>query len=353
MRINLSNLSLILYLSLFSILISCRASRTVSSSGTLNAPRNVVPVTTTGSLAENYINKYKGIAINEMNRTGVPASITLAQGMIESNYGRSSLSRGANNHFGIKCYNGWTGPTVFHNDDVKNDCFRSYKSPEESFHDHSEFLRTGSRYSFLFDIPHNDYKGWARGLKKAGYATNPEYANLLIRKIEEQNLDVFDNEYMAVKNGKTKFVTNDTNIYRVDEPAGKPVIAPSETEGVVALVPRILETNRIKYIIVKEGDTREKLEREFQLLKWELPRYNELENDFEPVPGQILYLQPKRDKAEPGKDFYIAGNGDTMYRISQKFGIKMKSVYEMNRMKEGSEPEAGRKIWLRSIKPVN
>ena len=120
----------------------------------------------------------------------------------------------------------------------------------------------------------------------------------------------------------------------------------------MATVPRIMENNRIQYIIVKDGDTKEKIENEFQLLKWELPKYNELENDFSLVPGQILYLQPKRDKAEPGKEYYNAAEGDTMYSISQQFGIKLKKLYEMNRMEEGTEPEAGRKIWFRNIKPV-
>ena len=121
---------------------------------------------------------------------------------------------------------------------------------------------------------------------------------------------------------------------------------------VVARAPRVMENNKIQYIIVKDGDTREKIENEFQLLKWELPKYNEMKNDFKAVPGQILYLQPKRDKAEAGKEYYNTTEEDTMYSISQKFGIKLKKLYEMNRMEEGTEPEAGRKIWLRSIRPA-
>ncbi len=123
-----------------------------------------------------------------MKRTGIPASITLAQGMIESDYGRSTLAREGNNHFGIKCHNDWTGPTIRHHDDRRNECFRKYKHVEDSYYDHSDFLKTGSRYSFLFDLPSTDYKGWAKGLKKAGYATDPDYANMLIRKIEEEQI---------------------------------------------------------------------------------------------------------------------------------------------------------------------
>ena len=137
------------------------------------------------------LDTYKDIAISEMKRTGVPASITLAQGIIESNIGRSELARRGNNHFGIKCHN-WQGAVIYHDDDRKNDCFRKYNNPEHSFRDHSDFLKNGTRYAFLFDLPHTDYKGWARGLKKAGYATNPDYANMLISKIEEENLMIYD-----------------------------------------------------------------------------------------------------------------------------------------------------------------
>jgi hypothetical protein len=148
----------------------------------------VVLTSGSGLLATDYIYTYKDLAVSEMKRTGVPASITLAQGMIESDFGRSRLAREANNHFGIKCHNDWTGPTIRHNDDSRNECFRKYRKPEESFYDHSDFLKTGSRYRFLFDIDPSDYKAWARGLKQAGYATNPDYANMLIRKIEENSL---------------------------------------------------------------------------------------------------------------------------------------------------------------------
>lgn len=283
-----------------------------------------------------------------MIRTGVPASITLAQGMLESDFGRSRLAREGNNHFGIKCHNGWTGETIYHNDDRRNDCFRSYENAQKSFFDHSDFLKNGSRYQFLFEIPANDYKSWAHGLKKAGYATNPDYANLLIRKIEQYDLSALDSEYLS--SGKKK--GNPVNPVRTDNISNKQLTASVGNE-VMARVPRVMETNRIQYIIVRDGDTREKIENEFQLLKWELPKYNELGPDFVPVQGQILYLQPKREKAEPGKEYYTSVEGDTMYLISQKFGIRLKSIYEMNRMALGTEPEAGRKIWLRAVKPVN
>lgn len=333
---------IILYLALISGLFSCKVYRPV------------VQVSGSEPSAEDYIYKFKDLAVYEMKRTGIPASITIAQGMIESDFGRSRLAREANNHFGIKCHNDWTGPTMYKNDDRRNECFRRYSKPEESFYDHSDFLRSGSRYSFLFDIGPSDYKGWARGLKKAGYATNSDYANMLIRKIEEYNLMDLDQVYSSAKlPGRSTIAVNPFVVPQDTISTLKPAPVSNAGIAVAARIPRIMENNRIHYILVKDGDTREKIENEFQLLKWELPRYNELDSNFPLTPGQILYLQPKREKAEPGKDFYTTVEGDTMYLISQKYGIKLKSLYEMNRMEEGSQPETGKKLWLRVIKPVN
>jgi len=305
---------------------ACRSSRPVvtSSGGEASAAA--------------YAERYKNLAISEMKRTGIPASITLAQGMIESDFGRSTLARKANNHFGIKCHNDWTGPAIHHHDDRRNECFRKYSRPEDSFYDHSDFLTSGSRYSFLFDIPVTDYKAWARGLKKAGYATNPDYANMLIRKIEESSLYIYDR-------GNSKTAQKERRLSEVEKV--------NENQAVVSVAQRIMENNRIKYIIVQDGETREMIEKEYQLLRWELSRYNELSSDFTPVAGQILYLQPKRDRAEPGKEMHTVSEGDTMYSISQQYGIKLNMLYELNRMMEGEEPDAGVKIWLRNIKPVN
>jgi LysM repeat protein len=336
-------LAIILFnLYLISGLISCTSTRSAftSSAGEANITA--------------YIEKYKDLAISEMNRTGIPASITLAQGMIESDFGRSTLAREGNNHFGIKCHDDWTGPTIHHHDDRRNECFRKYRRPEESFYDHSDFLKSGSRYSYLFNLSSADYKGWAKGLKKAGYATNPDYANMLIRKIEENNLYYYDRGYTVkeksvaqvatVKPDSTKQVIE----YRIAE-------APA-TSGAVAVsarAPRIMENNRIQYIIVKDGETIETIEKDFELLKWELTRYNELNSDFTPVAGQMLYLQPKRDKAEPGKEVHTTTEGETLYSISQIYGVKLKKLYEYNRMAEGEKPVPGQKIWLRTLKPVN
>ncbi|HEX2922106.1 MAG TPA: glucosaminidase domain-containing protein [Bacteroidales bacterium] len=309
----------------------------------------IVNQSLTGSATE-YINTFKKVAVAEMKRTGVPASITLAQGMIESNYGKSTLSREANNHFGIKCHNGWTGPTVHHDDDRRNECFRKYKNATESFEDHSDFLKNGSRYAFLFDLSPYDYKEWAKGLKKAGYATNPDYANMLIRKIEELNLMIYDKEIVAGRNSEQ--TEKQQTVVPDPKDNGDNITASLSSNAVQARVSRIMEKNRIQYIIAKDGETREDIEEQFNLLSWELARYNELGDDFELRNGQILYLQPKRDKAEPGQNTHTVENGDTMYSISQKYGIKLRSLYELNRMEPGTQPVPGAKIWLRTTKPV-
>ena len=345
---------------------SCRVSRPVSAN---------VRVSLTAS---DYINTYKDLAVSEMKRTGVPASITLAQGMIESDYGRSSLARLGNNHFGIKCHNDWTGQTIRQNDDRRNECFRKYRRPEDSFYDHSDFLRTGSRYRFLFDLESTNYKAWANGLKKAGYATHPDYANMLIRKIEENRLYDFDRGYTAsaykpqskvqqsgsgsTQQGKTNPAVQKTgSVPAQPQPQSQPQPQPQPpvkestiTFGdVMARAPRIMENNRVQYIIVKDGETKEKLEKDFQLLKWELARYNDLDANFTPLPGQMLYLEPKRDRAEFGTEYHIAAEGETMQMISQKYGIRLKSLLDMNGMAEGGKPVKDQKIRLQPAKEAD
>lgn len=322
------------------LVFSCRSSKI-----------GMTPVQNGGSAAS-YIGTYRDIAILEMNRTGVPASITLAQGMIESGLGKSRLALEANNHFGIKCHNGWTGPTIRHTDDRRNECFRKYRSAEESFRDHSDFLLSTPRYRFLFDLERTDYKGWAAGLKKAGYATNPGYAQMLVRKIEEYGLNNYDHMTAADKVIKDKVLNKNkmpvTAVSPVESPNGK---AEGADFSYLSLPARVKENNRIQYIIVNERDTKTGIEKELGLLPWELQRYNEMDPDFSLVPGQILYLQPKRNKAEAGKEYHTAGEGESMREISQAYGIKLKQLYIFNRMEEGEEPVAGQKIWLRQVRP--
>jgi LysM repeat protein len=345
-----NRLRLLLPLSLLVFITSCRVYKPIART----------PVQTTSTTisqdksVQEYINSYKGLAVSEMNRTGIPASITLAQGIIESDCGRSPLARDANNHFGIKCHDDWTGPTVHHDDNTRNECFRKYGRAADSYYDHSDFLRSVPRYKFLFSYSSSDYKAWAVGLRKAGYATNPDYSNMLIRTIEENNLAQFDRVIIAPDQiSSHNIAPRDPVKIQAADSSAKKVIQQTSVMSVMARPQRVMENNRIQYIIVRDGDTREKLENEFQLLRWELPKYNDLKGDFPIVAGQILYLQPKRDKAEAGQEYYNAVEGDTMYLISQKYGIKLKRLYEMNRMEEGTEPEPGRRIWLRSVKPVD
>ena len=330
------------FLLIASLLVSCRVSKPPQSSTVLRA------------YAADYIDKYKDLAVSEMRRSGIPASITLAQGMLESDYGRSRLATEANNHFGIKCHNGWKGATIRHHDDRRDECFRRYRKAEESYYDHSDFLTSGSRYSSLFDLARTDYKGWARGLKKAGYATNPDYANLLIRKIEEYELWRYDQTRINYGMRPQKaYVPEIQAVSDVDAGSGDTSMSGRSDSFVVpGRVSRIQENNRIKYIVAIEGDTREGIEKEFNLLKWELAKYNELESNFNIVSGQILYLQPKRNKAEHGKEVHTVTTGDTMYSVSQKYGIKLGKLYEMNRMSEGEQPKEGDRLWLRTMKPV-
>jgi len=321
-------LVIIILLSLY----SCGVKKPASTS---QAPRSI------SGIQGEYINRYKDLAISEMRRSGVPASITLAQGMLESDYGRSRLAVQANNHFGIKCHNGWTGATITHHDDRSNECFRKYRNAEESFYDHSDFLTSTPRYSDLFKLNPTDYKEWARGLRQAGYATNPNYANLLINKIEELELWRYDQVYRgsarasAEINISSPVTTTNAEIKNTNEFV------------ITDRASRVRENNRIQYIIVNERDTRESIEKDFNMLKWELPRYNELDNNFNLQSGQILYLQPKRNKAEAGKNTHNVTNGDSMYSISQQYGIKLKKLYEMNRMREGEEPQAGGRVRIR------
>jgi LysM repeat protein len=338
----IKKLPVIIPIVLLTILTSCRSGRIPVSSGKVY------------NSSESYIENFKNLAISEMRRTGVPASITLAQGIIESDMGRSRLATEANNHFGIKCHDDWNGPVIRHSDDRRNECFRKYRQPEESYRDHSDFLRNEIRYRSLFSLDLKDYKGWARGLKRAGYATNPDYANMLIRKIEEYSLYNYDMD-ITISN-KTDNLQDTSSNYQDIRPADikQNIIGNSGSNYQVnAVRSRVSEINRIQYIIVKDGDTHESLEKEFQLLKWELARYNELQPDFKLTAGQILYLQPKREKADVRNDIHTATKGETMYSISQIYGIKLKSLLNMNRMTVNQEPVADQKIWLRSMKPVD
>jgi len=286
---------------------------------------------------EEYIDNYKDIAIYQMKTKGVPASIILAQGLLESDNGNSKLAIKANNHFGIKCHSTWSGSTIYMDDDMRNECFRKYSNPETSYKDHSDFLRGARRYSFLFDLNPTDYKGWANGLKKAGYATNPHYAEMLIKIIEDNSLYIYDKGISVEIESPTKGMGDlvDIDHFVIDMNKHR----------------KIFTRNRIKYIIVKKGDDYASLTKELELLPWQLSKYNELSKDSALREGQEIYIQPKRCRAEINHSVHVVEKGETMYSISQLYGIKQASLYRKNRMKIGEQPEVGQVIQLRKRKP--
>lgn len=284
---------------------------------------------------EAYVKTYSDLAMKEMARVGIPASITLAQGCLESGNGNSTLAVKGNNHFGIKCHD-WTGKKIYHDDDKKNECFRSYRSAYDSYKDHSAFLSTRGRYASLFELNPHDYRGWAKGLKKAGYATANNYATLLIKIIEDNELFRFDVEVLEgdmagdIEEGEESISEKPSHGY------------PTNRE--------VLVNNKIEYVLTLSGDTPESLRDELNLYKNELFKYNDLFKGIELEPGQIIYLQPKRRKAAVGNEIHIVEDGQTMYDISQKYGVKLKHLYRYNRMMEGEQPIEGSKVYLRKKK---
>ena len=281
---------------------------------------------------QQYVEKYNEWAVMNMKRSGVPASITLAQGMLESRNGNSRLAVEANNHFGIKCHD-WTGEKVYHHDDRRNECFRKYNSVYDSFADHARFLSTRSRYAFLFELEITDYKGWARGLKKAGYATDPNYAKRLIDIIERYELYKFDEEGA----GETTW----RQLQSRRRSSGGHVIDPYVEH-------EVRFNNGVRYINVKPEDTFSSIAEEFDLRDWELPKYNDLDESGRRITDyNYLYIEPKRNKAHPDHPFHVVKEGQTMFEISQIYGMKLKKLYRYNNMDEGEEPRPGERISLR------
>lgn len=273
----------------------------------------LMPVSVMGQMKwsqqfQQYFDQYKDMAIDQMRRYHIPASITLAQGVLESGAGRSELAVKGNNHFGIKCH-GWTGRTVYHDDDENNECFRAYSNALESFEDHSKFLSTSSRYSSLFQLKQTDYKGWAYGLKSCGYATNPRYAIQLIDIIQLYKLYELD----------------DAKSYSKSKKSHTPV-------GGSLLSHRVYEFNQNYYVIAKAGDTFRTIGEEVGVSYKKLAKYNENERDALLEEGEFVWLQKKRRNAP--KEYknrpHIVKSGESMYTISQHYGIRLKHLYKMN-----------------------
>jgi len=287
---------------------------------------------------EEYIKKYYPLAISEMERSGIPASITLAQGCWESQNGNSVLATEGNNHFGIKCKSEWKGKKIYHDDDAKGECFRKYVHAEASYIDHSNFLMSGTRYSFLFQLDPKDYAGWARGLKQAGYATDPSYAERLIKIIEDFRLYLYD-EY-----GDNRQVVAIQQEQEMQKPSNIQMAKKNATH-------KIEMRNGLRSIVVGEGDTYESLTKRFKLKDWQLYTYNDFGKGRQPRPNEILYIQAKYRKASKQHKQHVTENGDTMHYIAQRYGLKLKPLLRRNRMNEGQEPAVGQIVYLHHKSP--
>ena len=349
-----------------------------------------------GALQEAYIEKYAQIAIDEMFRSGVPASITLAQGMLESSYGQSELAVKGNNHFGIKCHD-WKGPRMFYDDDRRGECFRKYKSPELSFQDHSDFLRYRDRYKFLFDLKTSDYKGWAYGLKRAGYATDPKYPHKLIDLIETYDLTRFDQtDFKQIKKEKKKrrvsrheerrlalagtegtsvsdniksesthqeaVVGTESNVLdnvtvafgsKVPESPNsleesRPLEGRQRAEFKFSLSRQMYSHNGVAFVYSVEGETYLSIARQYDLFIKEILSFNDAVSASDVLmPGTVVYLQPKKKQAPSHLDKYIAEGNESLRDISQRFAVKMKSLMKINGFEEGHQLKPGDTVNLR------
>ncbi len=306
-----------------------------------------------GTTRSQYIEKYAKIAVQQMNQYNIPASIILAQACLESGNGTSRLAVKANNHFGIKCHN-WNGKRIYHDDDRKGECFRKYNSAEDSFKDHSEFLSNGRRYQSLFDLKRSDYKAWAHGLKAAGYATNPQYAQLLIDIIEKYELYEYDNLELSRKEArklkKEQRKIDKKNRIAQEESNGKAESVKAEMgSGVLvetsdlykySLDRQIFSVNGVPYIIATGDESYSSLAKEYNLFKKEILKFNDLKNEEKIEPGTIVFIAKKKKKGE--KSAYVVQSGESMYIISQKLGIQLLKLYQLNNMEYGREVEAGK-----------
>lgn len=275
---------------------------------------------------EEYIDRYSQIAVRHMADYNIPASITLAQGLLESGAGMSDLAKKSNNHFGIKCHRNWTGDRVYAADDTPNDCFRQYNKVEDSYKDHSEFLSSGSRYQELFILDITDYKAWARGLQKTGYATDRAYANKLIKLIEDYELYRYDNKNYRRASRRTE--------NRKPSPGGSWRHQPYKTHELV-------------YVVAVDGDSFSGIAEEFGFKEKDLLKYNEVPEGFPLSEGDIVYFQKKKSRADKPYEIHTVQIGESMYSIAQKYGMKVRNLYRLNKKNYEYVPEEGDILKLR------
>ena len=337
------------------------------------------------SAQEAYIEKYAQMAVDEMFRSGVPASITLAQGMLESANGQSYLATKGNNHFGIKCHD-WKGPGVYIDAEKRNECFRKYKSVSDSYKDHSDFLRYRDRYKPLFDLKTTDYKGWAHGLKRAGYATDPSYPRKLISIIETYGLSRFDQtdakairrqnrlarkeaRRLRKKTAAVPVAAGDTTAVGVAMKEERPetiTVAPgsripesptvleeprlyegSDSEFRFSLSRHLYSQNGVAFVYSAEGETYASIAKLYSLFPREILYFNDVRSDKELLPGTIVYLQPKKKKAASHLDKYIAEGNETLADISQRFAVRLNSIMKLNGFTEDHILKEGDTVLLR------
>jgi LysM repeat protein len=293
---------------------------------------------------EQYIEQYKELAIREMKRMGVPAAITLAQGLLETESGNSDLLRKSNNHFGIKCKSNWNGNGVSHDDDLKGECFRTYKDAEESYRDHSNFLRGSDRYAFLFALNPADYKGWAYGLKKAGYATNPKYPAVLIKSIEQYNLQQYSlaalDEVPKFESGKYESDKETTFVYQEDSAAAIP--AENVDENTTSV-------NHIKCVFAKKGTSLLAIASRNDIPLSKLLQINELDEDGILDRDQLIFLEKKSTKG--AVEYCIVKEGETLHDVAQRNGMQLQYLSEYNQLSKNAVIEPGAKLYLQNLKP--
>lgn len=323
---------------------------------------------------KNYIQQYKDLAMAEMVRTGIPASITLAQGILETAGGQSDLASMANNHFGIKCKTEWTGERMFHDDDAKGECFRKYASAEESYKDHSEFLRTRPNYAFLFKLDPTDYEGWAKGLKRAGYATNPAYPQRLMKIIVENNLQQYtllamenlqkkETELFAVEKTSSpkevqqsiaarQEIAEPTPAYN-DAPVVKDFAVKEVKSPGISNYPlnQVFSINEVKVIFAEAGTSLLALANNYNVTLKKLIEFNEIPDDDIIKRDQLIFLAKKSKRGS--KDVHIVAPNEKLHDIAQMEGIQLQSILEYNKLQKGMEPAAGEKIYLKAPAPAS
>lgn len=287
---------------------------------------------------EEYIEKYKDLAIVQMKEHKIPASITLAQGLLESDNGNSLLATKAKNHFGIKCHSSWTGKKIYKDDDAKDECFRVYKSAKDSYEDHSDFLLK-PRYAPCFKLKMTDYKGWAKQLQKCGYATNKRYPELLISIIEANDLQQYDD--LNSKPKKKKKEPEPVEVYNPNNPD-----MDNEFDEILVGVPQIkVSDNSVKYVVLAEKMSVEEVSLLMQKGRWEIKSYNDVEQDHTFSKGDIVYLQPKKNKSSTTKEHQVK-TGESVWSISQLYGIKESKLRKWNNLSKTTEVNVGEKLKL-------